>query len=66
MSQPLALTCKKCGNVIGMVVRPESDKLIPLEITAICPKCLNVASKATGIVPSDDGNWDKLIKELGV
>jgi hypothetical protein len=66
MAVPLALTCKKCGKVIGMVVRPESDKLVPLEITAVCPNCLDVVSEATGIAPSDHENWNKLIKELGV
>jgi hypothetical protein len=63
---PLGVTCKKCGDVLCTIVKPDADKLLPLNLAAVCPRCLNAAAREMGITPDSDENWDKLIHRLGL
>jgi hypothetical protein len=54
MPMPLGVTCKKCGRVLGTILKPEADKLLPLNLYVICPPCLNSLAQETGITPDSD------------
>ena len=64
LSVPLGMTCVKCGNLLGIIIAPEVDRLIPLKLEFACGRCISDACKKIGVLPSSEENWGKIIAEL--
>ena len=64
MSMPLGMTCKKCGKVLGVIISPPLDKLIPLKFVAVCEPCAAAAAREKGVQLNTDEGWDAAVGDL--
>ena len=45
---------------------PHSELLTPPQIVLVCEACIAKAASETGIAPTDEETWAKLIEYMGV
>ena len=65
MPAPHGVICKKCDKVLGFSI-PDSELLTPPQIVVVCEACIAKAASETGIAPTDEETWAKLIEYMGV
>jgi hypothetical protein len=64
MSLPLSMTCKDCGHIIGTIISPTADYVIPLELEFACRGCIEKIAQSKAITLNSETGWGKVIAEL--
>ena len=65
MSFPVGMACMKCNREIGgMIIAPEAEKLIPLQLKFACSKCLNEMAENLNVKLDSPENWAKVKASL--
>ncbi len=64
MSSPLGMTCIECGQVIGTIIPPAADYLMPPRLEFACSDCIEKIAKSRAITLDSETSWGKVIAEL--
>jgi hypothetical protein len=64
MAIPLGMTCIKCGKVLGAIIAPPADTLIPLGLIMVCESCAATTARQTEVELNTPEGWETVVANL--
>lgn len=65
MALPVGVVCKRCNNVLGVIVAPPSDELARLgKFVAVCEPCAAALASEKGVKLDTVEGWEAAVEDL--
>lgn len=66
MGFPLGVTCKRCGKVLGAIISPHLDELLPIKFVMVCEPCIAASALEKGVKLDTEEGWDEAVGHLRI